>query len=79
MKRHWSNSRNLTKNDQIASFFSKIGTKLRQKKIRRPTWYFWTKIETERVILNVLYKLVKILYLLFMIIKKLKTKLLLLL
>jgi len=51
--------------------FSKIETKLRLKNTERPTWYFWTKIGTGKVIPFFLYKLVKTLYLIFfMIIKK---------
>ena len=50
MKKRWYNSRNLTKNDQIALFSSKIETKLRLKNIKRPTSYFWKKIKTKRLI-----------------------------
>jgi len=38
-KESWYDSRNLTKNDQIVSFF-KNRDKLRLKYTGRPTWYF---------------------------------------
>jgi len=53
-----SNSRNLIKMTKLHHFF-KNRNKIETKKIKRPTWYFWTKIEIKRIISNILYKLVK--------------------
>jgi len=52
-----------TKKKQITSFFQKSEPKLKLKKIRGLSWYFWIKMKTKRVIPNFLYKLVKTLYL----------------
>jgi len=70
MKKPWFDPRNLTKKDQIVSFLKKLGL----KNTGKLTWYFWTKIRTKRVIPNFLYKIVKILYLIFYDNKKSKSK-----
>ena len=69
----WSKKCN-EKNTKLYHFLKNWDYKLRLKNMEKLTWYFWMKIRTKRVILNFLYKIVKILYLIFYDNKKSKSK-----